>query len=485
MKKIIYITLIVLSFLLFNKNVHAITFGSERFTDVAVRKVLGSQQSDNTGGRIFVNGTNEIAYCIEPFGTLTNNGTYYSYNGDPSKVNLDKSRIERINKLIYYGYGYKNHTERKWLIVTQMMVWRAAVPNGQFNWLQSLSNKVIINPYNAEIAELETLIRTHDTKPSFYDNNTLLIKNNLTLTDTNFVLSNYKIKSASLVNARIEENNLIIEKTDELGTGEIVLENDGELNKTSEYYYDSESQNVVVRGNYEPVELKLKVAVIKGSVTIKKIDQELEVNESQGDSNINGAIFELFDSDNNFIQEITLDEEGIGKVENLDVGSYIIKEKEPGTGYIKSESVYNVEITIENKDVEVIIANKVIKSLLKVKKLFGSKKDLDNNTMRPESAILFELYDTNDNLLYECITDELGEFEITLPYGTYKLVQKTSSTNYKMVEDQIIVIDSNTAPVIELVLNDVEIEVPNAALYISTLEELQDICILSMNKLLS
>ena len=77
MKKIIYITLIVLSFLLFNNKASAITFGQDRFTDVYIKKVMPGKVGNVYGGKIYVKDTNEIAYCIEPFGSLTNKGTYY------------------------------------------------------------------------------------------------------------------------------------------------------------------------------------------------------------------------------------------------------------------------------------------------------------------------------------------------------------------------------------------------------------------------
>jgi hypothetical protein len=288
----------------------------------------------------------------------------------------------------------------------------------------------------------------------------------------------------SFVNARIENNNLVIEKPNEVGSGEILFEKVGNLHTESVFYYNSESQNVMVRGDFTPITFRLKVAVVKGSITIKKIDQDLEVNESQGEGKLNEAVFELSDSNNNLIRELTLGENGTVTVNDLELGSYIIRETNPGYGYLNNNEEYLVEITKDNKDIELIIPNKVIKSTLKVKKYYGSKRDFDNNTMRVENGVLFELYDKDDNLLYECITDELGEFEVTLPFGTYKLVQKTTSTNFKMVEDQIIVVDSSSPTTIELVLKDVEIEVPNAGLYESTLEETFDICLVSLNKYL-
>lgn len=484
MKKIIYLSLIVLSFLLFNTKVNAITFGQERFTDFTLRKTLGQTTADNYGGRIYVNGTNDPAYCIEPFDKLNNNGTYYSYNGDPSKVGLTQAKVDRIKQIAYFGYGYGNHTERKWVEITKIMIWRAAFPEGQFNFLDNFYNYNVVYPYENEIAEVNSLIENNEKKPSFYTTDEIILKEDITLNDTNEVLNNFSIKSMTFVNARIENNSLVIEKPNETGEGKIVFEKTGNLNKESVFYYNSESQNVMTRGDFNPITFTLKVAVVKGSITIRKIDEELEVNASQGEGKINDAVFELSDSNNTLIREITLGEDGTALIDDLDLGNYIIRETTPGNGYLNNNQEYLITLTKDNKDIELIIPNRVIKSKLKVKKYFGSKKDFDNNTMRVENGVLFELYDKNNNLLYECITDELGEFEVTLPFGTYKLVQKTTNVNYKMVEDQTIVIDSSSPSEIELVLKDVEIEVPNAGLYETLYEEIDDICLVLSRKYL-
>ena len=483
MKKIIFVALIPILFFMTGIRAKAITFESERYNDVAILKQMGELDQTNNGSRIYVEGTNEPAYCIEAFGQLTGRGTYYSYNGDYSKVWLDETRARRVSELVYFGYGYGNHTDRKWVLVTQMLVWRTVDGSGTFEWIDSLTNRNIIHPYDNEINELEELIRQNHIKPSFINNDKLLVTKNMELDDTNGVLKDYRVKSSTLVNAHIKGNKLVIERNSEVGDGEIVLEKVGNLSKTTDFYWNDTSQNTVVRGNFLPIEVKLNVSIIKGSITVKKIDEDLEVNASSGEGKINDAVFELINSDNDIVTEITLDENGIGKVENLDLGEYTIREKSSGKGYIKDDKEYKVEVTENNKDVEITISNKIIESKLIVYKYFGSKKDFDNGTMKVENGIVFELYNSKDELIGEFVTGEDGAFEITLPFGTYKLVQKTTSFNYQMVEDQIIEINETTPESITLKLNDIEIEVPNAGLSLSVTEEIADICLEYMNSL--
>ena len=55
-------------------------------------------------------GTNEIAYCIEPFRFFEENSTYQQ---STNVENLSQEQINRIKKIAYFGYGYQNHQEQK------------------------------------------------------------------------------------------------------------------------------------------------------------------------------------------------------------------------------------------------------------------------------------------------------------------------------------------------------------------------------------
>ncbi len=460
MKKIIYILLLASFFLLIDKKVEAVSFNSEAYEDIAISKDNGTRITFTYANRFYQQGTNLIAYCIEPFELLSNDGTYTEYSSYSSNIKLTKAQKERIDKLAYYGYGYTGHKDKKWVSITQMLIWRTSNPNHKFNWLDNLSNRNVITPYEKEIKELETLLKNHGIKPKF-DNN-LVIKDRLELEDQNNVLSDYKIKSTKLVDAKIEDGKLIIEAKDLKGEGEVVLEKGGNLGYVSKYYVNSSSQNVMTRGDYEPVEMKLAVTVIKGSLTIKKIDKDLSINKSQGEAVLNDAVFELLNENKEPIQEITLDSEGTAKIDNLDLGKYYLIEKAPGLGYVRDTEEHEINITEDNLDVDLTLENKVAQTKIIIKKLYGSKNDMKNGKMKPESNVTFEIYNSNNELLHEITTDIYGTAEVILPYGFYTLKQKNTTKNYSIVEDQAIKVGTEDGVTYTITLNDIEIEVPNA-----------------------
>ena len=473
MKKFISLLIMLISLLSFNNKVLAVTFNGEVYEDIAISKDNLQKITFTYAARFYQDGTNLISYCLEPFVILTNDGTYVEYDTNNSNLHLTNEQKERIDKLAYYGYGYGDHTDKKWVTITQMLIWRTAEPTYKFNWLDSLRTRRFIYPYEDEIAELESLISNHDKKPSF-SNTTFNVSSSVTLTDTSGVLSNYRIKSTTLVDAKIEGNNLTITSNSTNGDAEVVLVKEGNLGYISKYYYNPDSQNVMTRGDYEPTEVKIKGRVKKGTITVRKIDADTKTNVSQGEANLNDATFELYDSEHNYIREFSLDKNGMYTITPLDLGKYYIKEKTAGEGYTINEEEYEIDLNDDNEEVEIPISNKVVESKLIVKKLYGSKSDLDNNKMKPEKGIVFELYNSKNEMINELTTDEYGIFEVILPYGTYTLKQKTTTENYEKVDDQIIKIGDEQGVEINLELNDVKIPVPNAGIKDSVIKRVEE-----------
>ena len=473
-KKLLLIILALFTFGLTTK-VYAASFYSEKHSELSVHKKGAGVDEYKEVFLFKERGTNNIAYCIEPFSYLDEDLEYTEYAYGDSVFGYTKEQIDRINDIAYFGYGYAGHSSIKWATVTQMLIWRTANPNDTFEWVDDLTSRNPINPYQAELNEIEILINNKNTKPTFVTDETISISNHLELTDTKNVLQYFEIKETTGVNVSKEGNKLLIDRIDGSDSGEILLYKKMG-NSKGRFFYNANSQNMMIRGGATDVEAKIKLNVKKGSITIIKLDEDLNSNESRGEAILNGAIFELFDDDYNKIQDVTLDEEGKVKIDNLYIGKYHLKEKNAGRGYVLDDATYDIELTDETTDIEVTLLNKVIESKLKIMKYYGSKKDLDNNTMKKEVGISFDIYDIEDNLIDTITTDENGYCEIVLPYGTYKISQKNTTANYQMVDDRVITIDEDTAGDILIELNDVEIEVPNAYIETTMYSNIYSLC---------
>ena len=172
--------------------------------------------------------TGEIAYCVEPFKLMVNNSDYLESNGYDSVYGINNDVWEKIKLFAYYGYGYKNHTDKKWINITQMSIWRTIYPNYQFEWINNVSDKEIINPFNDEINELNDLVNSHYILPSFSSNYIFSVGREKIIQDLNSVLDNYKIKSSDF-DVRIQDNQLVFNKVLEEKQGKVVLERASEV----------------------------------------------------------------------------------------------------------------------------------------------------------------------------------------------------------------------------------------------------------------
>lgn len=421
--------------------------------------------------------TNNIAYCIEPFATLVDGSSYTGYIEYNNIFNLSKEQWDRLKLLSYYGYGYKNHTDQKWITITQILIWRTVDPNHSFNWIDNVYDRNIIYPYQDEIREIENLVLYHNNIPNISTTITMSINETLELVDDTYILNNFKIKDSN-VDAEIVNNKLIIRASDS-GNKRITLISDDDLLDTNvAFFYKSGTQSVIERGRLDPVEFNIDIEVQSGSIKIIKVDSETKDKNPRGEASLIGAEYLVSDESDNIVGKIVIGDNNEGVLENLAFGKYKIKELTAGTGYYLDEEEYFVDITKDNLNIKIILENSVIESKLKIVKYYGNKEEYNSSTMRFESGIKFEFYDKFNHLIYTAITDDTGSVEVSLPYGEYVVKQITTTSNYEKVDDFNVGVNEDSNISIELVLYDLEIDVPNA--YIEDDNVIFDVILISI-----
>ena len=95
---------------------------------------------------------------------IDNNLPYYKIARSDFAVylNMTEEQWQRISLLAYYGYQYKengyDHSAKKWYVITQVMIWRTAVPTSRIVFTDTLNGKDLPNKFASEIAEMEDLL---------------------------------------------------------------------------------------------------------------------------------------------------------------------------------------------------------------------------------------------------------------------------------------------------------------------------------------
>ena len=156
-----------------------------------------------------------------------------------------------------------------------------------------------------------------------------------------------------------------------------------------------------------------------GSISIKKSDGKGHI--------VTGAKFTLYDADMNPIkgkEDVEVNDDGVLSFENLEWGTYHIKETTAPLGYSLDPKTYDVTIKASQLNLRLEIANSEILGNIKLKKI-------DSNSENPLPNAEFNLCKDDGSVVATLTTDANGEALYEgLSWGTYYLEETKAPDNY-------------------------------------------------------
>ena len=313
---------------------------------------LTGNKSDWEYGKDYV-----YCFCIE-HGIPLPNSNDYSASSDATHGNkYEMLSTEQKNLLsLALAYGYPNRTDLETskdanacYSATQLIVWQITMgfrssptelndktyPMDGYSGTmteQYTSNKYLKEYYDLILSDMAT----HYTRPSFtsnvpasaktYEMDYVNGKYTVTLTDTNNVLSKYRVSSNGGASVSVNGNTLTISSTQPL-TDSITIKLNRRMPSTTHTTgfliwsvpgKEDNNQDMVsgVPANNDPVPSYLKVATAAGSVKIVK-DSE--------DGVVDGITFTI--TGNGVNQTVTTKNGGVIQVDNLRPGTYTVTEQ--------------------------------------------------------------------------------------------------------------------------------------------------------------
>ncbi len=185
------------------------------------------------------------------------------------------------------------------------------------------------------------------------------------------------------------------------------IEASGDLNKCSKYGIKNSDTQSFATITQEPVTVKESVNITwkndAGNIVIVKQDQS--------NKKIAGVVFEVRNSSNEKVAEVTSDSNGRIDLLNIEAGKYYIKEIQAPKGYEMDVSPRTVVVANGQTQRE-IYDNTKINGVLKVK-----KKDTNND---PIANVVFRIYDSSGNKVEDITTGSDGlAVSSSLPIGKY------------------------------------------------------------------
>lgn len=254
---------------------------------------------------------------------------------------------------------------------------------------------------------------------------------------------------------------------------------------------------------------------VRGEVHIKKIDKDTQDSVSQGDGDLNGAVYGLYAAEDiqhpngktgllykkdQLVVQGTI-EKGVLNFEDLYLGKYYVQEisPPPSNAYLLDQTKYPVELAYEGQDVEIVQKNVtvvetikkqafqlikisddgsqtetellegagfkvyLIRELSKVKD--GSLKPSNGTEYTPQDFIGYDFskektasyYENGEKIqTEEMFTDKKGYLcSPELPYGKYVCIESTIPENVEGIQPFLVTIDEDSRePQVWRVFND-------------------------------
>lgn len=402
----------------------------------------------------------QFVYCVQPYFTIKEDNTYNVTTEDIASVaNITPENWEKIAKIAYYGYGYTdathNHSEDKWYIASQMLIWNLADPSIDSYFTNTLKGTRNDNILKAEQNEIMDLVNNHSTKPSLNNlPSSMTIGQTITVNDSNNVLNYFNLYDIKNGTVTKNGNSLSITATN-VGTLSFSLNKlSNRYGNKIQLYYAVDSQNVIRRGDIDPIGISKNITVYGGDITVHKTDSETIENKPQGEATLNGAVYGIYQENGTKVATITTGNDGKVKSDYLpNLGRFYVQEEKPSVGYELDYNKYYFDVTVENLHPEIQVYEQVIKREFEFTKVYADSK---TGIMTPEVGVQFGIYNNKKELVTLTTTDNQGNFKVKLPYGTYTVKQLTSTKGYEKAKDFTIEVKT-TGEVVKKVIANAEI----------------------------
>ena len=358
----------------------------------------------NTGGVEYT------AFCIEPGVMHETGGNMTSgYNS------LTYAQREKINHILMYGYGNNGNYSDDSYVVTQVAIWEVVAnqPSWGMLWGQ------LVQPHdnrNRLYADLLDNVDKHGVIPSFMSDNrfnpkeTTLTWNGssytVTLTDTNNVLSKYKVVSNNGdVKVSQSGNKLTLTTTNPNADVTLRLTKQATTGGSTLYWISSTKQDLVTGGQDDPVHAYLKINV--NSVGNVKI-----IKKSTSGVVIPNTQFRI--TGNGVDQTVTTGNDGSIVVPNLTTGTYTVREVSVPSPYILDTTPKTVTVN-PNTTAIVEFTNDVAKAQIEVTKKseFGALVQGAVFEIKNAHGVVVDTITTGINGVATSSKLELGTYTVT------------------------------------------------------------------------
>ncbi|MDI6678303.1 VaFE repeat-containing surface-anchored protein [Bacillus wiedmannii] len=379
------------------------------------------------------NSSGQIAYCLT-LGLKSPNGEDLPEMGKTDNV-VYRVLLNGFPQKSVQQLGVANQNEAHY--ATQLAVWNAL---GQLdvnelkheNKNVEKAAKAIINAANNSGDTQDIYMNVIPAEKQKAELKGEFFETNLYTVQTNAKSGSYKVVAKNAPNGVkiVSENGEVkdqlsvgekfrIQIPKNTKTGEFNLSVAANLTKVQAIAYRGtdtvQNATVLLERNEEKLSSDLAVNwEAAGSLKIKKVGESGEV--------LAGAVFEVFNANNESVGKITTGADGTAELNNLPIGTYTVKEIKAPTGYVLGDKPQTIEVKTGETGAVQIVNNKA-KGNIEIKKLSDSGKVLPN--------VEFTVFTEDGKEVKKAVTKENGIANVeALTFGKYYFLETKAPNGY-------------------------------------------------------
>ena len=396
-----------------------------------------TEEVDGTEGYLLVN--DEPVFCIDYYETFRSGKTVTQ--GSFADAGISEEKAKKLSLIAYYGTKVKGRTDKDWYAITQGLLWRVIHEKDDLKYVRTNTTPDFESTKKAWNQILADVDRYYVT-PSFAGTTqTVNADGSITLNDSNNVLSDMVISNDGGLDARIQNNQLVIKGSKESpDEATVTLKKDipADETGTSIVYVADDCQSVASFKVNNTLEVKVKVKINKaGSLELTKFNDDKSAVVPDTSFRITGP--------DGFDRTVKTNANGKITLNNLALGSYKAVEVNASNGYLINVNEFSFEIK-PGQTTALEVTNEEPKGTITVYKTNSNDDRVDGATFNviAEETIKnkagTKTYYKKGDIVQTLTSSGNGVYKTKLlPLGKYKIVESKAPEGYLLNAEEKVV----------------------------------------------